>query len=152
MSLQVIKLSHKWVMAHQLKAHCLMASLGCQLDSHLKSAGHAMPVRIFTTVLIEVERRTLTLGHTFFWNTFIRKDMEDGSFGFFACLPWLSRYSSSVLVLRHWTYFFRIPTQTEDWQSSRNPLGFQYQIGTLETSSLPDWAATALLASHSRHS
>lgn len=46
-----------------------------------------MPVRIFTTVLIEVERRTLTLGHTFFWNTFIRKDMEDGSFGFFACLP-----------------------------------------------------------------
>ena len=63
--LKVIKLPHKWAMAHQIKAHCLRANLGCGVDYIWDQLG--MPVRVFLIVVFEVGRPTLTLGHTFWW-------------------------------------------------------------------------------------
>lgn len=44
------------------------------------------------------------------------------------------------LVIR--TYFFRIPTQTNNQQLSRNSSGLQRQISTTETFSLNNWTTT----------
>lgn len=61
---------------------------------------------------------TLNQGHIFWWQ-FTEKDIEEGSFCSFACLLLLLLASSSTVELGHSitsvkTYFFRIPTQTED--------------------------------------
>lgn len=65
------------------------------------------------------------------------------------CLPSLSLASSSPLSrsFLHWCQhlIFRPLTWIENWQLSDFP-GTPYQTGTVETSSLMDWAATGPLA------
>lgn len=84
-------------------------------------------------------RHALNLSYTFWWQP-TQKDMEERSFAFYLFAYTLTDKfiytvaASDIMYNISYIYFnfFRIPTQTENQQLSRNPPGLQHQIGTLD--------------------
>lgn len=118
----------------------MMANLGYQFDyiwNQVKLKQLGTTVKGFLDWIIEVVRYTLSLGHTFWWQRL--KGCRRRKRLLLAWLPTLSLASSSILWLRHsfagiTIYFFRIPTQTEDQQLSKNSPWSRHQMGIAETS------------------
>lgn len=105
--------------------------------------------RIFLLRLFDIERSTVNVYNTFWWQSRWKETKTRIELLIFGGLPSLLLASLFTLLLQKLhsftdarTKLFRLLMHTEDQQLFNNLPGLQSQIGTTGTSTFMDWAST----------